>query len=110
VGRIDSTILALTESVRAAPRAKARPPRQRYRQLGRRRGDKKAIIAIADDILITSWQMLSTDHAYLRPRRSAARRARDRTPPWRRHPPHRLGHKATLELSLKPHHAINGHV
>ncbi len=54
----------LIESARAASRSNGTHLQQRYRQPVRRRGDKKAIIAIAHEILTASWQLLSTDQPY----------------------------------------------
>lgn len=55
----------LTESARAASRSKGTYLGERYRQLARRRGDKKAIVAIAHEILTATWQMLTTGELYL---------------------------------------------
>ena len=50
----------LIESARAASRTKGTHLSERYRRLARRRGDRKAIIAIAHEILDATWIMLST--------------------------------------------------
>jgi transposase len=55
---------ALIQSARAAARAKKTSLSERYRQVVRRRGDKKAIVAVAHDILVAVWWMLSTDKPY----------------------------------------------
>jgi hypothetical protein len=54
----------LIESARAASRSKGTYLGERYRRLVRRRGDRKAIIAIAHDILTAAWHMLSTGEIY----------------------------------------------
>ena len=54
----------LIESARAASRSKGTYLSERYRRLARRRGDRKAIIAIAHEILTATWQMLSTGEVY----------------------------------------------
>jgi hypothetical protein len=79
----------LIESARAASRSKGTYLGERYRRLARRRGDKKAIIAIAHEILAATWQMLSTGEIYREqgPRDRLRARRRQRTPP--RHPPAR---------------------
>jgi transposase len=59
--------MTLIESARAASRSNGTHLQQRYRQLVRRRGDKKAIIAIAHEILTTTWQLLSTNLPYRDP-------------------------------------------
>ncbi len=71
---------------------------ERYRRLARRRGDKKAIIAIAHEILTATWHMLSTGELYReqgpqviseRDAENARRRAIRQL--------ERLGHKVTLQ-------------
>jgi hypothetical protein len=52
------------EITRAASRSKGTCLGERYRRLPRRRGDKKAIIAIAHEILAASWHMLNTGEVY----------------------------------------------
>jgi transposase len=54
----------LIESARAASRSKGTYLGERYRRLTRRRGDKKAIIAIAHEILIATWHMLTNGELY----------------------------------------------
>jgi len=54
----------LIESARAASRSKGTYLGERYRRLARRRGDKKAIIAIAHEILDITWIMLNTGEVY----------------------------------------------
>ena len=88
----------LIESARAAARTKETYLSERYRQLARRRGDKKAIIAIAHEILTASYHMLSTGELYRETgpaplREHAAERARNRAIKQLE----RLGHKAILE-------------
>jgi transposase len=59
--------MTLIESARAASRTNGTRLQQRCRQLARRRGDKKAIIAIAHEILTSSSQLLTTDQLYQDP-------------------------------------------
>lgn len=54
----------LIESARAASRSKGTYLGERYRRMARRRGDKKAIIAIAHEILDATSIMLSTGEVY----------------------------------------------
>ena len=88
----------LIESARAASRSKGTYLGERYRRLARRRGDKKAIIAIAHEILTATWHMLSTGELYReqgpqviseRDAENARRRAIRQL--------ERLGHKVTLQ-------------
>jgi transposase len=88
----------LIESARAASRSKGTYLGERYRRLARRRGDKKAIIAIAHEILTATWHMLSTGELYReqgpqviseRDAENARRRALRQL--------ERLGHKVTLQ-------------
>jgi len=88
----------LIESARAAARTNETYLSERYRQLARRRGDKKAIIAIAHEILTASYHMLSTGELYRETgpaplREHAAERARNRAIKQLE----RLGHKVILE-------------
>jgi transposase len=73
---------------------------ERYRQLARRRGDKKAILAVAHVILTTSWQLLTTDQLYHDPGPARLRdRDQDQDRARRRaiRQLERLGHKVTLQ-------------
>jgi transposase len=54
----------LIESARAASRSRGTYLGERYRRLARRRGDKKAIIAIAHEILSATWHMLTNGELY----------------------------------------------
>lgn len=54
----------LIQCARAAARSKATYLSERYRQVMRRRGDKKAIVAVAHDILVAAWWMLTTNKPY----------------------------------------------
>ncbi len=54
----------LIESARAASRSRGTYLGERYRRLARRRGDKKAIIAIAHEILTATWHMLTNGELY----------------------------------------------
>ena len=54
----------LTECARAAARTKDTYLAERYRQVMRRRGDKKAIVAVAHEILVAAWHMLTHNKPY----------------------------------------------
>lgn len=55
---------ALIESARAAARSKGTYLSERYRQVCRRRGDRKAIVAVGHEILVAAWRVLSTGVPY----------------------------------------------
>jgi transposase len=57
----------LTECARAAGRGRGTYLADRYRRLARRRGDKKATLAIAHEILCACWHILSTGELYRQP-------------------------------------------
>ena len=88
----------LIESARAASRSKDTYLVERYRRLARRRGDKKAIIAIAHEILDATWIMLSTGEIY-REQGPTIVSERDASNARRRaiRQLERLGHKVTLQ-------------
>ncbi|MCA1698911.1 MAG: IS110 family transposase, partial [Actinobacteria bacterium] len=54
----------LVEGAHAVAKSKGTYLSERYRQLARRRGTKKAIVAVAHDNLATVWQLLSTGESY----------------------------------------------
>lgn len=54
----------LIEAARAAARSKDTYLSAQYRQIARRRGDGKAIVAVANTILGISWHLLSTGETY----------------------------------------------
>jgi transposase len=54
----------LVECAQAAARSKGTYLSERYRQLARRRGKKKAIVAVAHEILLAAHRVLSTDEPY----------------------------------------------
>lgn len=58
---------ALVESARRAARLKGTYLSERYMQVMRRRGDKKAIIAVGHEILIVAHRVLSTHEPYQDP-------------------------------------------
>lgn len=64
----------LIECANAASRTKGTYLSERYRQLLRRRGHRKAIVALAHEILVASWHVLSTDQPYIDPGPDAARK------------------------------------
>jgi transposase len=55
---------ALTECGHAAARARGTYLSERYRQVIRRRGKKKAIVAVGHEILTTAWYLLSRNQPY----------------------------------------------
>jgi transposase len=55
---------ALTESARRAARLKGTYLAERYLQVCRRRGDQKAIVAVAHEILIAAHRILATGEPY----------------------------------------------
>jgi transposase len=57
----------LIESARRAARLKGTYLNERYLQVCRRRGDKKAIVAVAHEILIAAYRALSTGEPYIDP-------------------------------------------
>lgn len=54
----------LIEAARAASRSKGTYLSAQYRHLARRRGDNKAIVAVANSILTISWHLLTTGETY----------------------------------------------
>jgi transposase len=88
----------LIESARAASRTKGTYLNERYRRLARRRGDRKAIIAIAHEILTAAWHMLTTGEVY-REQGPTILAERDTEHARRRaiRELERLGHKVNLE-------------
>lgn len=54
----------LMECAHAAARSRGTYLSERYRQIARRKGKKKALVAIAHDILTTAYHLLSTDQLY----------------------------------------------
>jgi hypothetical protein len=64
----------LIECANAAAKSKNTYMAERYRQLMRRRRHRKAIVAIAHEILVAAWRVLATDEPYLDPGPQAARR------------------------------------
>jgi transposase len=88
----------LIESARAASRSRGTYLAERYRRLARRRGDKKATLAIAHEILTATWQMLTTGQLY-REQGTAIISEREAENARRRaiRQLERLGHKVVLE-------------
>jgi transposase len=58
---------ALVQSARAASRSKGTYLPERYRQVMRRRGDTKAIVAIGHEILLAAYRVLATAQPYTDP-------------------------------------------
>ncbi len=65
---------ALIEAANAASKTKGTYLSERYRQLLRRRGHRKALVAIAHEILVACWHILSTNQSYIDPGPTAARK------------------------------------
>jgi transposase len=90
----------LIECAHAAARTKATYLSARFVQVMRRRGKKKAIVAVAHDILVTAWHLLSRDQPYCDPGPSVLQ---ERTAEQLRRRAirqlERLGHSVTLEAS-----------
>lgn len=89
---------ALVQSARAASRSKGTYLSERYRQVMRRRGDAKAIIAVGHQILLDVYRILSTHEPYTDPGPTALRALT--ADQQRRRAVHRLeelGYNVTLE-------------
>lgn len=57
----------LVQSARAATRSKGTYFHERYRQVMRRRGDAKAIVALGHEILLCAYRVLATGQPYIDP-------------------------------------------
>ena len=64
----------LVECAYAVSRTKGTYLAERFRQVPRRRGKNRAIMAVGHDILTTAWWLLSTDQPYREPGPDALRR------------------------------------
>lgn len=89
--------VALVQAARAAVHTNGSYLQERYRQLLRRRGDARAIVAVAHELLVAVHRVLSTGEPYLDPgaealRRRSAEQARNRAVRQLE----RLGHIVTL--------------
>ena len=71
----------------------------RYRRLARRRGNKKALVAVGRSMLVIIWHLLSDPDPICRPRRRLLRAAPAPTPQEREHirQLEALGYKVSLE-------------
>jgi len=69
--------VALVQSARAAARTKDSYLAERYRQVMRRRGDAKAIVAVAHELLVAAHHVLSTATPYVDPGPQALRHRND---------------------------------
>ena len=58
---------ALVQSARGASRSKGTYLSERYRQVMRRRGDAKAIVALGHEILLAAYRVLATAQPYTDP-------------------------------------------
>jgi transposase len=92
---------ALIESANAAARSKNTYLRAQYEQVKRRRGHKKAIVAVAHSILIAAYHILKDDVAYhdLGPDYFTRRADPDRLAKRLVAQLERLGHTVTLQTS-----------
>jgi len=89
---------ALVQSARAASRSKQTYLSERYRQVMRRRGDAKAIIAVGHQILLDAHRILSTQQPYTDPGPSALRAlTADQQRKRAVHRLEELGYKVTVE-------------
>ena len=93
------------------PASSARPPSpprktdtflgERYRRIARRRGKKKAIVAVGRSILVIIWHLLSDPDARLPPTSAPTSTTTASTPNARKHAHihqlEALGYKVTLE-------------
>src|SRR5674476_299461 len=61
---------ALVQSARGASRSKSTYLSERYRQIMRRRGDAKAIVAVGHEILLAAYRVLVTAQPYTDPGRT----------------------------------------
>jgi len=57
----------MVQSARAASRSKGTYLSERYRQVMRRRGDAKAIVALGHEILLAAYRVLATAQPYTDP-------------------------------------------
>jgi len=95
---------ALTEAANAAARTKNTYLRAQYEQIKRRRGHKKAIVAVAHSILIAAYHILKDDVPYhdlggdYLARRADPERIKKRLVAQLE----RLGHTVTLQTSTTP--------
>jgi transposase len=88
----------LIECAHAAARTKATYLNARFVQVMRRRGKKKAIVAVAHDILVTAWHLLSRDQPYCDPGPTVFQeRATEQVRRRAIRQLERLGHAVTLE-------------
>jgi transposase len=86
------------QSARAASRSKGTYLNERYRQVIRRRGDPKAIVAVGHEILLAACRVLATGQPYIDPgpmqlRSLTAERQRGRAI----RQPQELGYTVTIE-------------
>jgi transposase len=58
---------SLVQSARAASRTKGTYLSERYRQIMRRRGDAKAIVALGHEVLLAAYRVLDTAQPYIDP-------------------------------------------
>ena len=88
----------LIQCARSAARTKGTYFSEKYRQVARRRGDKKAIGAVAHEILVACWYVLSKDQPYCDLGASVLRARADEDIRRRAISQlERLGHKVTLQ-------------
>lgn len=93
----------LVECAQAAAKAKGTAMAERYRQLARRIGKRKAVVAVAHDILTTAYHLLQTDQLYLEPGPDAVRTHAEEA--LKRHAItqlHKLGYSVSLTALPRP--------
>jgi transposase len=87
----------LVECAYAVSRSKGTYLSERFRQVRRRRGETRAIVAVAHDILTTAWWLLSTGKPYVDPGPETLRRqTEDQTRQRAMRQLERLGFQVTL--------------
>jgi transposase len=88
----------LIQCARSAARTKGTHFSEKYRQVARRRGDKRAIGAVAHEIIVACWYVLSKNEPYRDPGAGVLRaRAEEDTRRRAINQLERLGHKVTLQ-------------
>ncbi len=87
----------LVECAYAVSRSKGTYLSERFRQVRRRRGETRAIVAVAHDILTTAWWLISTGKPYVDPGPETLRRqTEDQTRQRAMRQLERLGFEVTL--------------
>lgn len=93
----------LVECAQAAAKTKGTAMAERYRQLARRIGKRKAIVAVAHNILTTAYHLLETDQLYVERGPDVVRTQAEET--LKRHAItqlHKLGYSVNLTALPRP--------